>query len=132
MSHLVGEGPRRLTVWGRLLLALFVCVGVILFSCAGIYAGLALVSDEAQSRLNQPPPPGSGLAGAGQGAANVVEGILTLGAGALVGFGAGGLVGVVALLLACRYWIARWMRRVPGLSGPPRVDDRMARSPESG
>ena len=94
------------------------CAGSIPFMCAGAYAGLFLVGDAAQARLNQPPPPGAGLAGAGQGAANVVEWLLTLGAGVLVGAGVGGLVGGVASLLACRYGIAPWMRRTAGLSRP--------------
>lgn len=112
------EGQRRLTVGGWLLLASLVCAGVIGFMCLGAYAGLALVADEAQARMNQPPPPGAGLAGAGQGVANMVEWLLTLGAGVLVGAGVGGLIGAVALLLACRYWIAPWMRRAAGLSRP--------------
>ena len=118
MSHPEADRQRRLTVWGWLLLALIVCAGVIPFVVAGAYAGLALTADEAQARLNQPPPPGAGLAGAGQGVANVVEWLMTLGAGALVGAGIGGLVGGVALVLACRYGIAPWMRRVAGLSRP--------------
>jgi hypothetical protein len=118
MSHSGAEGRRRLTVWGWLLLALLVCVGVSAFMCAGAYAGLALAADEAQARLNQPPPPGAGLAGAGQGFVNFMEWFLALGAGALAGAGIGGLVGGVALLLACRYWIAPPMRRVAGLSRP--------------
>lgn len=118
MSHPEADRQRRLTVWGWLLLALIVCAGVIPFVVAGAYAGLFLVGDAAQARLNQPPPPGAGLAGAGQGAANVIEWLLTLGAGVLVGAGIAGLVGGVALVLACRNWIAPGMRRVAGLSRP--------------
>ncbi|HEY2783941.1 MAG TPA: hypothetical protein VGJ05_03115 [Fimbriiglobus sp.] len=121
MSQSGAEGRRRLTVSAWLLLTLLVSVGVISFMYAGMYVGLVLVADKADSQLNQPPPPGSGLAGAGQGAANVIEGILTLGAGGLVGIGVGGLVGIVVMLLACRYLIAPRMRRVAGLSGSPPV-----------
>lgn len=112
------EGQRCLSVWGWLLLALIVSAGVVSFMAVGAYAGLALTADAAQARLNQEPPPGAGLAGAGQGAANVIEWLLTLGAGAIVGAGIGGLVAGGMLALACRYWIAPWMRRIAGLSKP--------------
>lgn len=117
MSQSGAEGRRRLTVWRWLLQVSLVCVGVIAFVCAGAYIGLVLVADQAQARMNQQPTTGVGLAGAGQGFVNFLEWLFTLGAGALIGGAIGGLVGVVALVLSCRYWIAPWMRRVPGLSG---------------
>lgn len=118
MSHSGAEGRRRLTVWGWLLLVLLVSAGVIAFVGAGAYIGLVLVADQAQARANQPPPPGAGLAGAGQGFVNFLDWAFTLGAGALIGGAVGGLAGVGALVLACRSWVAPWMRRVGGLSGP--------------
>lgn len=111
MSHPQADGRRRLTVWGWLLLILLVGTGTVAFACIGSYIGLVLAAGEADRQLNQPPPPGAGLAGAGQGAANVVGGMVTLGAGAILGGGIGGLVGLVALVMACRRWVAPRLRR---------------------
>jgi hypothetical protein len=118
MSHPAPDQRRCLNVWGWLLLGLLVCAGAAPFLCAGVYAGLGLMFDRAAAKLDQPPPPGAGLGGAGQGVANVIEWILTLGAGALIGGGLGALFGVLVLVWACRRWVAPGMRRTAAFSRP--------------
>ena len=81
MSHSGAEGQRRLTIWGWLLLALLMCVGVIPSCTPACTPDWRGCPTRAEIASEPAAPSGLGTRWCGPRGLNVAEGFLTLGGG---------------------------------------------------